>query len=186
MLFRSVTGALGVGAVVLNPSLLERFTRIYHDLTAYGSERAYLIKVGLRMYHDNPVWGVGLGAFEKRFLTRYLDYKTVGDGVTLSHTSVITVMAELGTLGLIGLGLFLLSLVHALYRLSKAVRYIYVLGIGYMSWILTVFISSQMEARFFEDPVLWVSVGMLVSLVLNNQEKYFITPQLSDYKKPVR
>ena len=126
------------------------------------------------MFQDYPLWGVGLGAFQTTFLTRYIDYKTVGDGVTLSHNSLITVMAELGCLGLISFCLFFLSLILMLFKLAKAVRYTFILGIGYFSWILTIFTSSLLEARFLEDPLLWVSVAMLVSLAINSKEDNFV------------
>ncbi|MEL1135617.1 O-antigen ligase family protein [Desulfitobacterium sp. THU1] len=181
-----ITGGLGLGAVLLNPTMLERFLKIQQDLTSVGSERLYLIKVGVRMFQDNPLWGVGLGAFQTRFLTNYIDYKTVGDGVSLSHTSVITVMAELGWLGLISLSLLMLSLIYALYSLSQKVRHTFVLGIGYFGWILTIFVSAQMEARFFEDPVLWVSMAMLVSLVINSKDEHFISNRSFQYYDALR
>jgi len=169
-----IIGGVGIGSVLLNPSMLQRFLKIQQDLTSIGSERLYLIKVGLRMFQDYPLWGVGLGAFQTTFLTRYIDYKTVGDGVTLSHNSLITVMAELGCLGLISFCLFFLSLILMLFKLAKAVRYTFILGIGYFSWILTIFTSSLLEARFLEDPLLWVSVAMLVSLAINSKEDNFV------------
>jgi len=169
-----IIGGVGIGSVLLNPSMLQRFLKIQQDLTSIGSERLYLIKVGLRMFQDYPLWGVGLGAFQTTFLTRYIDYKTVGDGVTLSHNSLITVMAELGCLGLISFCLFFLSLILMLLKLAKAVRYTFILGIGYFSWILTIFTSSLLEARFLEDPLLWVSVAMLVSLAINSKDDNFV------------
>jgi hypothetical protein len=34
-------------------------------------------------------------------------------------------------------------------------------------WIVNIFISSQAEGRFFEDPLIWVSMGMMFCLLGN-------------------
>jgi hypothetical protein len=40
----------------------------------------------------------------------------------------------------------------------------YYVGAGYFLWAATVFISSQGEGRFFEDPILWLCCALLVVL----------------------
>ncbi|MDP4128152.1 MAG: polymerase, partial [Bacillota bacterium] len=127
-------------------------------------------------FRDHPMFGVGLGGFQEMFVTHYLSMKTVipdVEGVTLSHTTILTIAAELGVMGLIALTWFWLALIRVLRRLHSAVLVQsesinserYIPGVGYFLWIVTVFISSQAEARFFEDPIIWISMGMMLCLL---------------------
>lgn len=167
-----ILGVLGLGAVLLNSDIIKRFLTIKQELTAPGSVRMNLIKAGMDMFENSPFWGVGLGGFQKKYLAQYVENPATTT-VSLSHTSVITIIAELGWMGIIAFCLIGVAIIYTLYKVSQTVRATYILGIGYVSWILTIFVSSQMEARFFEDPLLWVSMGMLVALVLNAQEESF-------------
>jgi len=167
-----IMGVLGLGAVIMNSGLITRFLNIKQELTAPGSVRMNLIKAGIDIFENSPTWGVGLGGFQKKYLADYLANPT-DTSVSLSHTSAVTIAAELGWIGIISFSLIGIALIHTLYRVSQSIKASYVLGIGYFSWIIAIFISSQMEARFFEDPMLWLSMGMLVALVINAKEEEF-------------
>lgn len=183
-----VLGVVGVVIVVLRPTVWDRLLTIRNGLGALDAQRAYLIKVSLAMFHDHPIFGVGLGGFQKSFLTNYPSYKTVipyVQGVTLSHTTILTITAELGIVGLTALALVWLAIFRDLWKLRRS-RQVetnvsstgagfngtdhnqvnYLLGVGYFLWIAAVFISSQSEARFFEDPMIWISMGMMVHLLV--------------------
>ncbi|WP_242877517.1 O-antigen ligase family protein [Desulfosporosinus sp. BG] len=185
-------GLIGAVMVALQPAVRERLLTIKIGFGALGEQRAYLCKVSRAMFIDHPIFGVGLGGFEKMFLTpRYIIYKTVipyVQGVTLSHTTILTIAAELGLMGLAALAWVWFALVRVLLgarrivflqancegmthraRTSKAdldrgkiEQYLPV--VGYFLWIVAVFISSQAEARFFEDPIIWLSMGMMLRL----------------------
>ncbi len=167
--FRSL-GLLGAGVVtafIARPSLLQRFMDIKSGLADLDPGRKYLGKAALAMFQDHPVLGVGMGGFQKSFITNYSWLKTLPEGPTLSHTTLLTITAELGALGVLALLGVFLSIIKTLKKLRNS-RY-YSIGAGYLVWILTVFTSSQFEARFFEDPTLWLSAAMI--LVLDVQDR---------------
>jgi O-antigen ligase len=169
-------GLIGlVGAVImaLRPTVWQRLLTFREGFGALDAQRQYLWKAAWAMFLDHPICGVGLGGFQKAFLTHYISFKTVipdVEGATLSHTTILTIAAELGLVGLAALAWVWVALVRVLRRLRKAgldqdgfKRYIP--GVGYFLWIVTVFISSQAEGRFFEDPMIWISAGMMFCLL---------------------
>ena len=69
------------------------------------SGRFNLMKGGLRMFADRPVYGYGAGSFAERFRAR--EKKSEAQAASASHTIPITVAAEQGVVGL-GVYVFLL------------------------------------------------------------------------------
>ncbi|MDR3586057.1 MAG: O-antigen ligase family protein [Desulfosporosinus sp.] len=156
---------IGAGIVAVWPIVWQRLLTIKDEFGAF-SERKDLWRASWAMFTNHPISGVGLGGFQKMFLTTYSSFWKGGE-VTLSHTTLLTIAAELGILGLTALALIWFALIwtlRSLRSLDKNGVERYLPGVGYFLWILTIFISSQSEARFFEDPVLWISMGMMVSL----------------------
>lgn len=166
-------GLLGViGAVILatRPTIWQRLLTFREGFSALDDQRKYLVKVAWEMFKDHPIFGVGLGGFEMMFKTQYLSLKTVipdAEGATLSHTTILTIAAELGVMGLAALAWVWVALVRVLSCLRRRLHEPagYILGVGYFLWIAAVFISSQAEARFFEDPIIWISMAMMLQLL---------------------
>jgi len=161
----------------IRPDIWDRLFSLSAGLAAAaGPVRLYLWKAALAIFADHPLLGTGLGTFQTVFLNDYSHLKTVASDVSLSHTTVLTIAAELGTVGLlvlIALWLILIIRVRQLlnisgYSLSMFTNYRnqYYAGVGYFLWALTIFISSQGEGRFFEDPIFWLSCALLVVLRL--------------------
>ncbi|WP_407314656.1 O-antigen ligase family protein [Desulfosporosinus sp. SB140] len=202
-----VLGLIGVVIVALRPTVWQRLLTIRNGLGALDEQRAYLFRVSWAMFRDHPLFGVGLGGFQKSFLTNYLSYKTAipyVQGVTLSHTTILTIAAELGIVGLAALAWVWVAIFRALKglqdsdvnKLGDDVSGVglkgvsgseaegasagesesgkrrassnagYLIGVGYFLWIAAVFISSQSEARFFEDPMIWISMGIMVHMLV--------------------
>ena len=160
-------GLIGVGIVALSPKIWQRVQSFREGVGALDAMREYLMKAAWAMFKDHPLIGVGLGGFQKMFLTQYISLKTKipdVEGATLSHTTLLTIAAELGLIGLAALSWFWLTLVRVLWRLRKVDPERYIPAVGYFLWITTVFISSQAEARFFEDPIIWLSMGIMVCI----------------------
>jgi len=188
-------GLIGAVIVALQPTVWHRLLTFRTGFGALDAQRAYLFKVSWAMFVDHPILGVGLGGFQKMFLTpHYIIYKTFipyVEGVTVSHTTLLTIAAELGIIGLAALAWVWSAIVRVLVRLSRVgtIHHSptrkgglgsdltskadldrnrlerYIPGVGYFLWITAVFISSQAEARFFEDPMIWISMGMMLSLL---------------------
>lgn len=164
----------GAGALFLKPEIWDRMLLLTQGLASTSPERKYLLEVGVAIFKDHPFLGTGLGTFQAVFLQDYSHLQTVPDGATLSHTTALTIAAELGIVGLLVLGAFWAVLLWGLYDLHRHTKGAfsifsyeyqrYILAAGYFLWAMTVFISSQGEGRFFEDPILWLSCGGLAYL----------------------
>ncbi|MFA6809158.1 MAG: O-antigen ligase family protein, partial [Eubacteriales bacterium] len=173
----SIIGAALLGGVIIflaNPDTLNKLLNISFDFTATNPQRLYLWKAALAIFGDHPLLGTGLGSFQHVFMTDYSQFLTVSDGATVSHTTLLTIAAELGTVGLIIVAFMWVIILFSLYRLflrSGEDNYVfygvnnrYYIGTGYVLWMLAIFVSSQGEGRFFEEPLLWLSFGMIVVL----------------------
>lgn len=175
-------GLVGTVIAALQPTVWQRLLTFKAGFGALDAQRQYLWKAAGAMFADHPLFGVGLGGFQEAFLTHYISFKTAipdTEGATLSHTTILTIAAELGLMGLAALIWVWVALIRVLTRLRKA-RFDrdgferYIPGAGYFLWIVTVFISSQAEGRFFEDPLIWVSMGMMFCLLnkVGSEKKY--------------
>jgi len=157
--------ALGLGLAV-SPYFRERLGTFRFGTEATGA-RPYLVEAGWQMFRDHPIWGVGVGGYQDSFVNDYYYFKDpkIKANVTLSHTSAVTTIAELGVLGAV-VSLFLLyrwgRLGWRLHRRSGGEARALVLGIWAVS--LVIFLSSQTEGRFFDDPYLWLVFGLGVAL----------------------
>jgi len=157
--------ALGLGLAV-SPYFRDRLGTFRFGTEATGA-RPYLVEAGWQMFRDHPVWGVGVGGYQDSFVNDYYYFKDpkIKANVTLSHTSAVTTIAELGVLGAV-VSLFLLyrwgRLGWRLHRRSRGEARALVLGLWAVS--LVIFLSSQTEGRFFDDPYLWLVFGLGVAL----------------------
>ncbi len=156
--------AAGLAIVLSRPTVLNRLSTLKEGLAALDAQRQYLWQASFAMFKSHPVFGVGLGGFQKSFLTHYSALKTVPEGATLSHTTILTIAAELGSMGLLALLYVWICLLKLIINLRAKPLQDYAYGVGYFLWVGTVFISSQSEARFFEDPIIWISMAMLLFL----------------------
>ncbi|HZP57185.1 MAG TPA: O-antigen ligase family protein [Dehalococcoidia bacterium] len=159
---------LAVVALVLaasNPYFSKRVDTFRFGFEAAGA-RPYLVKAGLRMFADHPVAGVGAGGYQRAFEDDYYRYKDpkIKANTTISHTSLVTVAAELGVAGLAVL-VFLAwrwaAYVRDVMRAADAEMRAYALGLAMMT--LIIFLGSQTEGRFLEDPYLWLAAGLVVA-----------------------
>ena len=160
----------GIG-IFMNPEYLQRILEIKQNFGASLTQRQYLITSGIAMFKDNPVLGVGLSGFQRVMETRFPDL--IQNEVSLSHTALVTTAAELGTIGLGIWGAFLVLLYSRLPRVLRAQKFAYQYSIyqpksyqvifGVLA-VTAIFISSQGEGRFFEDPYLWILIGYLTAI----------------------
>lgn len=182
---KAVLWVLGLGVlcgalvVFIRPDIWDRMLLLTKGFEVSNPQRLYLWKAAIAIFKDHLISGTGLGTFQTVFLTDYSHFKTAADTVTLSHTTILTIAAELGITGLVVLTAFWLILcgrMYSLYGIGGSHLSIfnnfnneYYVGAGYFLWALTVFISSQGEGRFFEDPILWLSCACLVVLKFDRE-----------------
>jgi len=193
---KAVLWVIGLGllcaAIVLflRPDIWARLISITQNLAVSNTQRLYLWKAAIAIFRDNMLTGTGLGSFQTVFThsSLYQDYlRDVLNGATLSHTTILTIAAELGILGLTVLAAFWVILLGKLYKFyaNSSTRgdfqtmfndsnNEYYMGSGFFLWILTIFISSQGEGRFFEDPMLWLSCALLLTIKFTRERRSWL------------
>lgn len=144
-----VTASVGVGIYAAN-----------HPSSRVTSGRSRLVSVTTRVIRDHPLVGVGVGAQPKashdEAAQRGLDSRDA------SHTTPLTVAAELGVVGAL---LYLLLLAGAVRVLWEAYLRDRALGLGLGAVFLTLFVHSLVYAGFFEDPVTWGTLAVAAAAV---------------------
>ena len=129
-------------------------------------QRTFLINAGWQMFVHNPIVGVGSGNYQHSLVTTYLYLIPDWARTTLSHTSLISLVAELG---LMGLALFLfvaLRIMITLVRTYFATDVPYNrLMIGWLaSSLIGILLVSQSEGRLFDEPYLWVLFAITIAV----------------------
>jgi O-antigen ligase len=115
---------------------------------------------------DHPIFGVGFGGYQHALLTTYQRFLPAVYTDSVSHTSSVTVVAEQGLVGALLMSVFLIQLA----RESLAARsdrdawspFITVSA----TLIIPIFLYSEFEGRFVQEPYLWLAFGMLYSAML--------------------
>jgi O-antigen ligase len=131
-----------------------------HSLEVRSSGRVTLIKGGLELARDRPVWGYGSGSFQNEFAQRYLDVDEP-EGGAISHSEPVTVAAEQGGLGLIVYGALVLT---GLVALLGAAPLIPAPRGALVACFVAMIVHSLAYAGFLSDPVTWGLLGVGLAL----------------------
>jgi O-antigen ligase len=145
---------LGTVLVLAFPSALRLELDNAESLDDATSGRYELMRGGVDLARDRPLWGWGSGAFAEEYLAH--GFGARADAVSASHTIPLTVAAEQG---LIGLAVYLALLAAALARLLRGARddpYRAVVAAGFVAVIL----HTWLYAAFLEDPVTWTLLAI--------------------------
>jgi O-antigen ligase len=176
---------LAVGAVVVFtavtlfvPEVQSRFGILEHNLTGppthiferpglaflnylpLDSERHYLIAAGLQIFYDHPIFGIGFGGFHNAILGPYHAFILPNYTTSESHTSLVTILAELGIIGLLLATWWAYEYarrsVAAAHRESARRAYI----VAPLIAVIVIFLESQLNARLIDEPYLWIFLGL--------------------------
>lgn len=145
----------------------ERVKSLTSGIQVIG-QREFLIKGGWEMWKDNPLVGVGSGNYQHTLVTSYLWTLPWWAQTTLSHTSFISILAELGIVGVSMLGLFAVRVVVACrsaYRLYDE-RYSRLMAAWCAAALVEILFQSQSEGRLLEEPFLYLVFAILVAVEL--------------------
>jgi O-antigen ligase len=107
------------------------------------------------VFENHPLVGVGIGgqpAASKEEANTRLSAKR-----DRSHTTPLTVAAELGIVGFLVYAALMAAAVRLLYLVTKRRR---ALGLGASAVFLALFVHSLFYAGFFEDPIVWGVIGV--------------------------
>jgi hypothetical protein len=120
-----------------------------------SDERSHLIRLGWRVIRRHPLFGAGLSGLPKAAVAGTAHpFRVKG---AASHTTPVTVAAELGPIGF-ALYLWVLGAITAAgVRIRGAGAVPRVL----LAAIVAIFASSLFYDSFFEDPSMWLLVGFL-------------------------
>ena len=119
------------------------------------SDRSRRVEVTLDVVRDRPVAGVGLGS--QAAASRERSKRGGPDDSFVSHTTPLTVAAELG---IVGLALYLALLAGAARTLWALWRRDAALGLALGAVLLALTVHSLFYSGFFEDPITWLALGI--------------------------
>jgi O-antigen ligase len=118
------------------------------------SGRSRLVSVTLDTFTERPIAGVGIGG-QPRASSEIVEKGSPSRNA--SHTTPLTILAELG---LIGFVLYAWLLAATTWALIQVTRHHRALGIGLGAVLLTLVVHSFLYAGFFEDPLTWGVIGL--------------------------
>jgi O-antigen ligase len=133
--------------------LVDAKDRSIGDVTSGRSTR---VERTLDVVREAPVLGVGLGA-QPEASQDLAEQSGARTSRFVSHTTPLTVAAELGV---IGLAVYALLLAAALRMVLILRRHNEALGLAIGAVLLALFAHALAYSGFFEDPVTWLALGI--------------------------
>jgi putative inorganic carbon (hco3(-)) transporter len=131
-------------------------------------QREFLIRAAWEIWKDNPILGVGSGAFQNQLILGYLYLLPWWAEATLSHTSLMSILSEWGIIGMIGFTFVVVRITIAFrgaYR-DRPRKYSRLMIGWCIVAVVEMFFQSQSEGRLFEEPFLWLVFALFVALEL--------------------
>jgi O-antigen ligase len=152
---------VGVAAIAVALAGVGIFAATVQDesLRRATSGRSGLASTTGTIFLDHPVAGVGIGAQPAE--SRRLEEERPGRA-SASHTTPLTVAAELGVLGLVAYFAFLFGAARGA---LLALRREPVLGLSLVGVLTVLFVHSLAYGGFFEDPFVWFALGLAAACV---------------------
>jgi len=122
------------------------------------SGRSVLLSDGWRVIRHHPIDGAGLGGFARAALAGSAHPNRTRTAA--SHTTPVTVLAELGPLGLAAYLALIGSIAWAAFRTGPD----RLLRFGLAAALAAVLTSSLFYNAYFEDPASWILTALIVSV----------------------
>ena len=141
---------LGAAACVLAGAAFVAATAVSDSARQATSGRTRLARVTWVVFTNHPLVGVGIGGQPKA--SKEEANTQLSARRDRSHTTPLTVAAELGVVGLLIYAALMGAAVRLLYLVTQRRR---ALGLGAAAVFLALFVHSLFYAGFFEDPIVW-------------------------------
>jgi O-antigen ligase len=178
-----------VAAVVVTAGALA-VPKVRHDIFDNGtgsksttSGRGKLVRKGLHLAVHHPVAGVGIGGFKHAY-AELTHLKGREPNAAASHTTPVTVAAETGVPGFVLYAwLLVAALGLAFRRFARDLPGLAALAFGLI--VAAVAVHSLFYNAFFEDPTVWVAIGLAAALPRRRDERPD-PPQLHREVEPER
>jgi hypothetical protein len=142
-------------ALVLAAGIVVLFEGDGDSTQQVTSDRSTLVQVTWPVYAAHPVVGVGIGS--QPLASRRVEDAKKRKSKNVSHTTPLTVAAELGTIGLLVYLVFLVALGRAVLEAWRRHR---ALGIALAGCLTALVVQSFFYGGFFEDPFAWGIAGV--------------------------
>lgn len=123
------------------------------------SGRSRLVEITLDAFRINPAVGVGIGGQPLASAEENGRRTSRRSG---SHTTPLTVLAELGVVGFV---VYTWLLAAAAWALLLVTRHRRLLGLGLAAVLSVLFVHSLLYAGFFEDPLTWGVLGIAAAVL---------------------
>ena len=151
--------------VVLGSAGLAVASASGHSLKRITSDRSKRVEQTVEVVRDHPLNGVGLGGQPHASQVR----STRGGSPSrfVSHTTPLTIAAELG---LLGIAAYIALLGGAATLIRRVRRQDQALGLGLAATLLALVVHSLFYSGFFEDPITWAVLAVTSCFVLARAE----------------
>ena len=127
-----------------------------HAISDVTSGRWTRVEQTADVVRDAPLVGVGLGA-QPEASQDVAERSEARTARFVSHTTPLTVAAELG---LVGLAVYLLLLAATLRMIMILRRRDFALALALGAALLALFVHALAYSGFFEDPITWLALGI--------------------------
>jgi O-antigen ligase len=125
------------------------------DLNRITSDRTERVEDTARVIEERPVAGVGIGGQPRA--SRELTGSDRPTPAFVSHTTPLTVAAELG---IVGLALYVWLLVGGVRLIARVRRRDEAFGLALGASFLALFVHAMFYSGFLEDPITWLVLGV--------------------------
>ncbi|MET0835489.1 MAG: O-antigen ligase family protein, partial [Thermoleophilaceae bacterium] len=152
---RLAVGLLALAAVLAGGAYVAARMIDGESLNKITSDRTERVEDTLRVIEDDPFVGVGIGGQPRA--SRRLARSDRPTPTFVSHTTPLTVFAELGV---IGLALYAWLLVGGALLIAAVRKREEALGLALMASFLGLFVHALFYSGFLEDPITWLVLAI--------------------------
>jgi len=164
----AAAAVLGLAVVIAAPGLVHLNYKSKNGVNRASSGRFDLIRGGVSLFAERPLWGYGSGSFAKRY--RAHEKASSQQAASASHTIPLTVAAEQGVIGFAAYVLVLLAAFRTLFaglgRLGDRAPPLRTLSRVIVAAAFTgLVLHTFLYAAFLEDPITWtlLALGIVLS-----------------------
>jgi hypothetical protein len=152
---RRAVGALAVGAALAAAAFVAVQVIDGQSLNRITSDRTERVEDATRVIEEDPLIGVGIGGQPRA--SRALMGSDRPTANFVSHTTPLTVAAELG---LVGVALYAWLLFGGVRLLEQVGRRDQALGLALAASFLALFVHALFYSGFLEDPITWLVLAV--------------------------